>query len=259
MQNVKTCVIGGSGAYKLLEEFKKTELPLSETPHGKTSAPISICEYQGIEFAFLQRHGKNHEYPAHKVPYTANIWALKQLGVDSILANFTCGSLQENITPNSFLIPDQFFDRTKKRQDTFFDTVLKHVGAAEPYCSNLRSVFARACDKAGAKYHDGGTVVVIEGPRFSTKAESKWFRKMGWDIVTMTQYPEVILARELGICYAAAGLVTDYDCGFEKEKAVSHEVVVDVFKQNEGVTRKIMLEAVKLVEDKRLCDCRKGV
>ncbi|MFH0922559.1 MAG: MTAP family purine nucleoside phosphorylase, partial [Candidatus Micrarchaeota archaeon] len=145
MHNVKTCVIGGSGAYKLLEEFKKSELPFENNQFGRPSAPISICEYQGIEFAFLQRHGKSHEFPAHKVPYTANIWALKQLGVDAILANFTCGSLQEHITPNSFLIPDQFFDRTKKRQDSFFDNELKHVGAAEPYCPTLRKVFAKAC------------------------------------------------------------------------------------------------------------------
>lgn len=224
-------IFGGSGFYDLLQKFKEIEI---KTPYGLPSDKVAIGEYNGKKIAFLPRHGKGHIYPPHKIPYRANLYAFKSLGVKRIIAPSASGSLNSKIKPGDFVICDQFVDRTKNRRDTFYEkenygtpsTVVNrvaHVSSAEPYCENLRKIAIKSCEKFRSsgghneggkiKCHKKGTVVVIEGPRFSTTAESRWFQSEGWDVINMTQYPENILARELEMCYVNISLITDYDAG----------------------------------------------
>lgn len=252
-------IIGGSGFYEFFgKEAKEIQI---ETEFGKPSDRITIGNVSGKKVAFLPRHGKNHQIPPHRVPYKANIQALKQLGVDKIIASSAAGSLQTKIKPGDFVICDQFIDRTKKRDDTFFDGPrVAHIEMAYPYCQKLRKIAINQLKKTTIKFHRKGTVVVIEGPRFSTLADSISYSKNGWDLVNMTQYPEVTLASELGICYLNISLVTDYDVGIyakTKIEPVSIEQVLANFKKNNDKLKNLISEIIKKMPDKKTCDCQK--
>lgn len=260
MRRATIGIIGGSGFYKLL---KKTEPVKVETPYGPPSGEISLGEIGGKRVAFLPRHGPDHSLPPHKVPYQANLWALKSLGVVQIITCTACGSLQKEIKRGDFVVLDQFVDRTRHRQDTFFNgPVTTHISAAYPYCPYLSKLAYQTGKKQGLAIHRKGTAVVIEGPRFSTEAESVWFSRMGWQVVNMTQYPEVALARELELCYAAIALVTDWDVGVfssEKLKPVDFEEVIREFGKNIKKAQRLILKLVKQLPETRRCSCRKAL
>ncbi len=230
---VQVGILGGSGFYSLAEDLRPVPV---DTPYGAPSAVLRIGHFAGRDVAFLARHGENHEFPAHRVPYLANLWALRSVGVRSLLAPFSCGSLQLHIAPGDFVICDQIVDRTQGRRQTYYDgPQVHHVTFADPYCPALRRTAVAAARAEGINAHDGGTVVVIEGPRFSTRAESRWFTALGGDVVNMTQVPEAPLAAELGMCFAGIALVTDYDAGTldgADAEPVTHEQVLAVFRDN---------------------------
>lgn len=254
--SAEIAVIGGSGFSRL--GSATAELAI-ETPFGAPSDAISIHEISGRHIAFLPRHGRGHTIPPHQINSCANIWALNSIGVTRIVAISACGSLQRRIAPGHILICDQFVDRTKNRPDTFFNgPEVAHVSAADPYCSELRALGAQACRSAGMIVHESGTVVVIDGPRFSSRAESQWYAQAGWDIIGMTQYPELILARELGMCYSTVAVVTDYDAGLAEApevEPVSHEQVLEVFAQNIETVRSAIGEMVGTIPKTRSCAC----
>ena len=262
-------IIGGSGFYEFFKDgatrlrqgFGEAREIEIETEYGKPSDKITIGKIFGKRVVFLPRHGKNHQIPPHKINYKANIMALKQIGVDKIIAPSAVGSLKRNIKPGDFVICDQFIDRTKKRDDTFFDgPKVAHIESAYPYCHKLRKIAARQAKKLGLKVHPKGTVAVIEGPKFSTAAESLYLSKIGCNVINMTQYPEVILAMEMGICYLNISLVTDYDAGIyakSKIRPVSIEQVMENFKKNNEKLKKLISEIIKNIPDKKTCDCQK--
>lgn len=249
-------VIGGSGFYSLLEHPRQIAV---KTPYGMPSDKILIGKIGKNNVAFLARHGFKHHLPPHKINYRANLWALRSLGVKKIIAPCACGSLQPNIKPGEFVICDQFVDRTKSRPDTFFEGPhVAHVSSAHPYCPSLQKSISAACKKTHVKAHNTGTVVVIEGPRYSTKSESRWFSGQGWEVINMTQYPECILARELEMCYAAIALITDYDAGLEDNphvRAVDTAEVLRVFKENNKRVKKIIIETIKNLDSAENCSC----
>lgn len=211
-------VIGGSGFYSFFgEDAQSVDL---ETPYGKTSGPITIGDVDGRPVAFLPRHGADHEYSPHTLPYRANMWALRMLGVQRVFAPCAVGSLVPEYGPGTVVVPDQLVDRTSGRVQTYFDNGGVHVEFADPYCSVLRTAALQE------DVVDGGTMVVVEGPRFSTRAESQWFARQGWTLVNMTGHPEAVLARELELCYAPIALVTDLDAGISAGQGVR---AVDVF------------------------------
>jgi len=257
-QKAEIAIIGGTGFYDF---FKKKGKQIEiKTKFGKPSDKISIGVLFGKRIAFLPRHGKNHKFPPHKIPYLANIFALKKLGVKRIIAPCAVGSLRKEIKPGDFVFCDQFIDRTKKREDTFFRMgKVGHIEMANPYCEQMRKIAILQAKKLKFRFHQKGKVVVIEGPRFSTLAESLWFSKMGWDIVNMTQYPEVVLSAEQGICYLNISLVTDYDVGIyaeEKAKPVSIEQVLDNFRKNTEKLKLLVSEIIKNLPSKRTCQCK---
>jgi 5'-methylthioadenosine phosphorylase len=249
-------VIGGSGFYQFLET---EESSWSETPYGKPSASMKLTTVKGKHVAFIPRHGEHHEFPPHVVPYRANIHALSQLGVQRVFGPCAVGSLRPEIKPGDFVVCDQFVNFTNGRKDTFFDgPETAHVAAADPYCPQLREVVIEAAKDVGIRVHNKGTVVVIQGPRFSTRAESKFFRSQGWDIINMTQYPEAILARELEMCYVNISLITDYDVGLEGDpdvEPVSNDAVMRVFNANLEKLRSLLLKAIERTPSRRSCDC----
>jgi 5'-methylthioadenosine phosphorylase len=251
-------VFGGSGLYSMEGATVLEELKV-ETPFGAPSDLITIVEIAGKRVAFLPRHGRKHQYPPHKVPYKANIWAMKALGVERVLAPNAVGSLQRHVKPGDFVICDQFVDRTRHRDDTFFNGPLTtHVSTADPYCPQLREIAIQACRDLGIPYHERGTVVVIEGPRFSTKAESRWFTQMGWEVINMTQYPEVVLAREAELCYVNISIVTDYDTGLVAEgevEPVSAEEVMRNFAASVEKARQLIAEIIRRLPAQRTCRC----
>ena len=250
-------VFGGSGFYEFLTDVEEV---LVDTPYGAPSDRVALATMGDRRVAFLPRHGRGHTHPAHAVNYRANVWALHSLGVRQIIAPCACGSLQKDIHPGDFLVLDQFVDRTRGRSDTFFDgPVTHHIGAAEPYCPRLRKAAIRAAGRQGIAVREQGTIVVIQGPRFSTKAESAWFTREGWDVVGMTQYPEAILARELGICYAGIALVTDYDAGLAAEsgEAVTIAAVLKTMADNNSRVKELihaMVESLPAAPD-AACSC----
>lgn len=255
MEKIKYGVIGGSGFYKFLEG-EEVEV---NTPYGKPSDKILIAEHAGNKFAFLPRHGKGHKIPPHKINYQANLYALKELGVERIISPSAVGSLRPEKKPGDFVINDQFIDRTKaSRQSTFFDgPKVAHVSTAEPYCPELRKLASECCKELNVNHHPGGTVVVIDGPRFSTKAESKHYSSFG-DIISMTQYPEVALAKELEMCYLNISLVTDYDAGLEGRKdikPVSSEEIVKVVQKNNENVKQVILKIIEKLVKKAECEC----
>lgn len=251
-------LIGGTG-FNDFFKGKSREIEV-KTKFGRPSDKIALGTLFGKKAAFLSRHGKKHQLPPHKIPYQANITALKKLGVEEIIAPCAVGSLKTNIKPGDFVICDQFVDRTKTRKDTFFNgPKVAHVEMAYPYCPELRKIAIEQARKLKFKIHPRGTVVTIEGPRFSTLADSVWFSQMGWDLVNMTQYPEVVLAAELGICYLNISLVTDYDVGIYaqgKAEPVSIKIVFDNFKKNTEKLKKLILAIIKNIPKQRKCQCQ---
>jgi len=249
-------VFGGSGFYSFLKVIEEIDL---DTIYGKPSDKIVIGELEGLKVAFIPRHGRKHTIPPHKINYRANVFAMKEMGVKQIFSPCAAGSLQAHIKPGDFVICDQFVDRTNCRSDTFYDGPhTTHISMAEPYCPDLRKTVMEAAEELKIKYHDRGTVVVIQGPRFSSKAESRWYSGQGWEVINMTQYPEVTLARELEICFVNISLITDYDAGLEGNsdiKPVSIGEVVKIFKNNNENLRKLLFKAIPEVTRKRKCIC----
>jgi len=249
-------IIGGSGFYDLASELKEVKI---ETPYGSPSDKIAMGEIYGRKVAFLPRHGMNHSLPPHLINYRANIWALKSLGVERIITSHAVGSLQKSYRPGDFVIIDQFVDRTKGRIDTFYDgPIVTHVSTAFPYCPQMAKLAFTEANKMKLSVHPTGTVVIIQGPRFSTAAESIWFTKMGWQMVNMTEYPEVALAREKEICFTGIAVVTDYDSGLVlqgKVKPVSVSEIVSNFNSNIEKVKKLMLAMIKKWPVKRTCEC----
>lgn len=239
-------VIGGSGFYSFFgPEARSVDL---DTPYGAPSAPITVGEVGGHEVAFLPRHGVGHEYSPHTVPYRANMWALRALGVRRVFGPCAVGSLTPELGPGAMVVPDQLVDRTRARLDTYFDSGGIHVGFADPYCPTLRGA---ATSLPGVI--DGGTMVVIQGPRFSTRAESRWFADQGFSLVNMTGYPEAVLARELEMCYAAIALVTDLDAGIEAGSGVTTVDVFAEFQRNLVPFKQLLHEAIAQVDAERTC------
>lgn len=243
-------IIGGSGFYSLLEDGHHVTI---ETPYGPPSAPLALGTVSGVPVAFLPRHGAQHEFPPHVINYRANLWALREAGAAWVVAPCASGSLQTHVRVGDFVVCDQYVDRTSGRRDTFFDgPEAIHVSAAEPFSPVLRDVLVRGCRELDIPVHDRGTVVVIQGPRFSTWAESRWFSAMGWDVINMTAYPEAHLARELCMCYANVSLVTDYDVGLEglpDVPAVSAEEVAAVFARNNARLRDLLFWVLPRIPD----------
>lgn len=255
MSKAEIGIFGGSGFYEFAEgDIEEIKI---ETPYGPPSDRVALMTVAGKKVAFLPRHGKSHSLPPHKVPYLANLWALKSLGVTRVLAPSAVGSLQKQIAPGDFVINDQFVDRTTGRRDTFYDgPVVTHVSSADPYCPQMRTLAIDAAQAHGITVHPTGTSVVIQGPRFSSKAESRWFTQMDWDVVTMTQYPEVILARELSLCYVTLSLVTDYDAGLVADvAAVEAHSVLEVLAQNTANVKKTLKTMLEQMPATRGCCC----
>jgi len=240
-------VFGGSGFYSFLEDARQVEV---ETPYGPPSAPVTIGEVGGKRVAFLPRHGRHHELPPHRVPYRANVWAMRELGVRRIIGPSAAGALKPELALGEFVVCDQFVDRTSGRADTFYDgPETTHVSAADPYCPDLRGVLVETARELDIPVRDGGTVVVIQGPRFSTRAESRWFQGAGWDMINMTAYPEGHLARELELCYANISMVTDHDVGVPGTEPVSHGAVLEVFKENIAKLRELLFAAIPRIPE----------
>ena len=239
-------IFGGSGLYSFLDNVEEIQV---ETEYGMPSDSVFLGEHAGKKIAFLPRHGRKHSIPPHKINYRANVNVMKKLGVSTVISPCAVGSLKKEIAPGSFLIADQWVDRTKHRIDTFFDgPIATHVSAADPYTAELRELAIQAAKENAIEVHEKGTVVVIEGPRFSSKAESKWFSAMGWDIINMTQYPEAHLIKEAGMAVVNISLVTDYDCGLVADcEPVSHNEVFEVFNANIGNLRKVLYTLIEKI------------
>jgi 5'-methylthioadenosine phosphorylase len=246
-------VIGGSGFYSLLDDAEEIEV---STPYGPPSDVVTVGRIGSRTVAFIPRHGRDHRFPPHRIPYRANLWALRSLGVTQVLAPSAVGSLRPEIGPGALVIPDQFVDRTSGRVQTYYDVSgAVHISLADPYCPSGRAVAMTAAMTGDWEVVDGGTLVVIEGPRFSTRAESRWFSANGWSIVGMTGVPEAVLARELALCYTSLSLVTDHDAGVEAGEGVTHEEVLAFFAANVARMRTLVSEAVELLPRERSCSC----
>ena len=253
MAGAEIGIFGGSGFYSLVPGFTEVEV---DTPFGPPSDTLAVGEIEGRAVAFMARHNRAHTIPPHKINYRANLWAFKSLGITRVLAPCAAGSLKPWIQPGNFVVCDQFIDRTRARQDTFFDgPPVTHVSAADPYCPELRKLAVVTGAAAGLTMHPAGTMVVIEGPRFSTRAESEFHSSQGWDAVSMTQYPEVALARELEMCFCGIALITDYDSGIEEVAPVSAAEVVRVFGESNEKLRKLLVSLVEKIPVTRECSC----
>lgn len=236
-------VIGGSGLYSLLEGGETVEV---DTPYGPPSSPVTVADVDGTRVAFLARHGLRHQHPPHRVNYRANAWALHSLGVRRVLAPCAVGSLRSDVGPGSLVVPDQLVDMTRGRVQTFHDVFEHgpvHPGFADPYCPTVRAAALAAARGSGWDPVDGGAMVVIEGPRFSTRAESRFFAAQGWLLVNMTGHPEAVLCRELGVCYAPVALVTDLDAGLAEGEGVSVDEVMAEFARSTDRLRSVLLAA----------------
>lgn len=245
-------VIGGSGFYAFLDEVEEYDV---ETPYGAPSDPVVVGKIADRAVAFVPRHGRDHRYPPHRIPYRANLWALRSLGVRQILAPSAVGSLRPEYGAGTLVVPDQLADRTYGRSQTYYDSGAVHVPFADPYCPHGRAVAVAAAERAGWAAVDGGTIVVIEGPRFSTRAESQWYAAQGWTVVGMTGHPEAVLARELALCYTTITLVTDLDAGLDTGEGVTQEEVFRVFAANLGRLRNVLFDAVASLPTRRECPC----
>jgi len=249
-------VIGGSGFYSLLEGAREVKV---ETPYGEPSDTVALGEIAGRKVAFLPRHGRTHRLPPHRINYRANAWAMKSLGVEWVFGPCAAGSLQPHVRPGDFVVCDQFVDRTTGRADTFADgPIVVHIAGADPYCPTLRPLAVETAKRLEISVHDRGTVVIIQGPRFSTRSESRWFRTQGWEVINMTNYPECVLARELEMCYVNISLITDYDVGVEGDPAVepvTQAAVARVFQQNNEKLRRLLLAMIERLPRTRTCSC----
>jgi 5'-methylthioadenosine phosphorylase len=250
-------VFGGSGFYRLLAGA--VEQVTVQTPFGPPSDTIVIGHIGEVRVAFLPRHGSGHRIPPHAINYRANLWAMAQLGVTRLIAPTAAGSLQPAVKPGDFVVCDQFVDRTYDRAQTFYDGPrVVHISTADPYCPELRALSIDVGRELGVTIHDRGTVVVIQGPRFATRSESRWFARQGWEVINMTQYPEVVLARELQMCYVNIALITDYDAGLEGEagiEPVSVDQVVRVLNDNNERVRQLIERLLPRLSGARTCDC----
>lgn len=253
-------VFGGTGFYSFLGDVEEHWI---ETPYGMPSDQVAIGEIAGRRVAFLPRHGKDHRIPPHLINYRANVWAMKELGVSRIIGPCAAGSLQPHVKPGDLVVSDQFVNRTWGRKDTFYEgPIVTHVSPADPYCPTLRKLAIAAAKAEGVDVHEKGTVVTIQGPRFSTRAESKEFASHGWEVINMTQYPEAYLARELEICYANISLITDYDVGLEDDPSiqpVSHQEVLKVFQANLARLRQLLVACIEALPPERTCSCGEAV
>jgi 5'-methylthioadenosine phosphorylase len=256
MPSAEIGIFGGSGFYSFVEGLTSHEVT---TPYGSPSADVAIGELAGRTIAFIPRHGPHHEFPPHTINYRANLWAFQELGVSRVLAPAAAGSLQPHIHPGDVVVCDQLVDRTSGRPQTFYDgPVSVHVSWADPYCPELRAVAPDAARAAGMTVHETGTVVVVQGPRFSTRAESLSFQRQEWEVINMTQYPEAYLARELEMCYVNLSLITDYDVGLEGRPdiaAVTMEEALRVFGENIPRLRQTLIELIGRIPAERRCDC----
>lgn len=249
-------IFGGSGFYSFLGDVKEYTI---ETPYGKTSDKIAIGKVAGKNVAFMPRHGKDHSITPGDVNYRANIWAMKQIGCKYLISPCAAGSLQKEVKPGDIVFCDQFVDWTfGRRKDTFFEgPIVTHVSAAETYCPNLRKLAIQSAEKLGLSFHKTGTVVVINGPRFSSKAESKFFTSQGWHVINMTQYPESYLAKEMDMCPLNISLITDYDAGLVSDtEPVSHGAVMEVFKNNIENLKALLVQIITDFEEYD-CACHK--
>ncbi|MEV7509277.1 S-methyl-5'-thioadenosine phosphorylase [Streptomyces sp. NPDC090085] len=261
MVNAEIGVIGGSGFYSFLEDVSEIRV---DTPYGPPSDSLYLGELAGRTVAFLPRHGRGHTVPPHRINYRANLWALRSVGVRQVLGPCAVGGLRAEYGPGTLLVPDQLVDRTQTRAQTFFDGVplpdgsvpnVVHTTFADPYCPVGRAVAVAAARGQDWEPVDGGTMVVVEGPRFSTRAESRWYASAGWSVIGMTGHPEAILARELGLCYTSMALVTDLDAGAETGEGVSHAEVLKVFGENVGRLRTVLFDAVAGLPATESRDC----
>ena len=260
MEDINIGVIGGSGLYSMADLRNITEV-IVETPFGMPSDNIVVGELDGHQVAFLARHGRDHRINPTNIPYRANIYALKKLGVRLIISASACGSMKEEYKIGDIVVIDQYIDRTRHRDDTFFDEgIVVHIPFGDPICKNLREKLFFAGEKAGAKIHMCGTYLNMEGPQFSTKAESLLYRSWGVDVIGMTSLTEARLAREAEICYAAIATVTDYDCWYEGEEHVTADIIVEVIRKNSAMAQKIIKSAVKAIGmEIPDCDCREAL
>jgi len=251
---MKIAIIGGSGLDNpdILKEVKEIDI---DTPFGKTSSLLTTGKINDKEIVILARHGRTHNIMPSKVPYRANLWALKEIGCTHILATTACGSLRDEIKPKDLVFIDQFIDFTKHRNLTIYEDEVVHTPMADPICPNLRKILSETADEMDIPYHNQGTMITIEGPRFSTRAESKMFRTLGADVINMSTVPEVILARELEICYASIAMATDYDSWKEGEEGVTYEMVMKVMEHNTENVKKLLLAVIPKINFKN-CICK---
>ncbi|MFA6989612.1 MAG: S-methyl-5'-thioadenosine phosphorylase [Candidatus Gastranaerophilaceae bacterium] len=250
-------VFGGSGFYNFLDNIEEIVV---ETPYGHTSDKIMLGTIGKKRVAFLPRHGRNHSIVPHKINYKANVWAMKSIGVSRVISPCAAGSLQKHVAPGDFVICDQFVNLTSGRPDTFYEgPIVTHVSPADPYCPELRHIAVQSAKENGINVHETGTILVINGPRFSTKAESKFYTAQGWEVINMTQYPEAYLVRELNMCPVNISLITDYDAGLiSGSEPVQHHEVLKVFNENNEKLRKLLFTMIeKMPETKNNCQCDK--
>jgi 5'-methylthioadenosine phosphorylase len=248
-------VIGGSGLYALLPDAEEYR---PDTPFGPPSDAITLANVDGRRVAFLPRHGKQHQYPPHRIPYRANIWALHAIGVRQVVAPCAVGGLRPELIAGTFVVPDQLIDRTSGRAQTFYDDRAVHVNFADPYCPVGRRAARDAAERNNIDIHEG-TMVVVEGPRFSTRAESRWYTSMGGAVINMTGHPEAVLARELAMCYTAIALVTDLDAGVEGDRGVTQEEVFRVFGENTERLRGLLFDVLAALPKERDCPCSRAL
>jgi 5'-methylthioadenosine phosphorylase len=255
-EHVSLAVIGGSGLYAIpgLRDSREYNI---DTPFGKTSAPVVVGTLEGMRVAFLARHGIGHHITPTEVPYRANIYALKSMGVQRIVSISACGSLRENLAPGHIVIPDQIYDNTHNRVRSFFgEGLVAHISVAHPFCADTSEQLETAVRVAGGVVHTGGTFITIEGPRFSTKGESTTYRSWGMSIIGMTASPEAFLAREAEICYATMAHITDYDVWHESEAPVTVEMVIQTLNKNTTLAQEALRLLVKNLKPERNCDCK---
>ncbi len=255
MGRIKLGIIGGSGMDdpRLMTNIKERKV---KTPYGSPSSPLTLGKINGVDVAILARHGKGHSIYPTGVNFRANIYALKKEGCTHILATTAVGSLREKIKPGDLVFVDQFIDHTKHRALTFHDEKVIHTPMAEPFCKNLRSLLSKSAKELKLRHHAKGTVITIEGPRFSTKAESHMFRSFGADVINMSTVPEVILAREIGICYQSIAMSTDYDCWKEGEEPVTWEMILNIMKKNADNVKKLLLKTITKIKHTECDTCK---
>lgn len=255
MDKAKIAIIGGSGLYHM-KGLESTEELVVDTPFGKPSAPITVGTLEGKRVAFLARHGIGHFITPTEVPYRANIYALKSLGAERIISISACGSLREDYAPGDIVIPDNIFDHTKDRARSFFsEGLVAHISVADPFCEDLSGQLETAVRETGATAHHGGGFITIEGPRFSTKAESNTYRSWGMSIIGMTASPEAFLAREAEMCYAIMAHVTDYDVWHVSESPVTVEMVIQTLNKNTDVAQESIRNLLRRIKPERACNC----